>query len=152
MNMKSKKLILYYIFGDLITYPLVAINSPGDDDIRFWIKNAISEDPYIETPGIDVEVSNGIVTLSGEVKNIVSKKYADMEAKKIKGVLGVINRLAISPSNVSDSEIIQNVRRRIVDSTIIKSQNINVTCVDGKVKLKDTKVFRLSKDELLLTK
>ena len=137
MKTQSRKLIVCCVFSVLMVCPLaaVAIDRPGDDDIRFWVKDAINGDPYIDSSGIDVGVSDGIVTLSGDVKNLISKTYADREAKKISGVLGVINRLTVSPSDVNDTDIVQNVRRRIVDSAAIESQNIIVTCADGKVKL-----------------
>jgi osmotically-inducible protein OsmY len=137
MKPKSKSLISYCMFAFLMACPLVvtAAGRPSDNDIEFWVKDAISEDPYIDTTAVEVEVLDGIVTLSGEVRNIASKKYADLEAKKINGVLGVINKLEVMPSHMWDIDIAQIIRHRIINSAAIKSENINVTCIDGKVKL-----------------
>jgi osmotically-inducible protein OsmY len=136
MNIQSIKLFLgctcVVLFSGTIT--AVSANRPNDDDIKFWIKDAISEDPYIvDSSAIEIKVSNGIVTLSGEVKDLVSKKYADLEAKKISGVLGVINMLSVSPGSVPDVNIIQHIKHRIKDDAAIKSQNIIVTCNGGNV-------------------
>lgn len=136
MNIQNIKLVLGCTCVVLIISTITAIgaNHPGDDDIKFWVKDAISEDPYIvDSSAIEIEVLNGIVTLSGEVKDLASKKYADLEAKKISGVLGVVNMLSVSPGMVPDADIIQNIKHRINDDAAIKSQNIIVACNDGNV-------------------
>jgi osmotically-inducible protein OsmY len=137
METQSIKLILYCVFTSIVTFSLsaVAMDRPSDNDIKFWVKDAISEDPYIDSSGINVEVLDGIVTLSGNVKNLASKKYADLEAKKINGVLGVINKLTILPTSMWDTDIAVFIRHRIISSSTIESENIIVTCVDGKVDL-----------------
>jgi osmotically-inducible protein OsmY len=136
MRRQNKKLVLGCTFVVLIigTLTVVAANRPNDDDIKFWIKDAISEDPYIvDSSAIEIKVLNGIVTLSGDVKDLSSKKYADLEAKKIRSVLGVINMLTVSPENVPDTDIVQNIKHRIADDAAIKSQNFIVTCHEGNV-------------------
>ena len=136
MKLKNKNQILYGIVV-LIVCPLAAMaaNRPSDNDIKFWVNDAISEDPHIDTSAVNVEVLDGIVTLSGNVKNLAAKKYADLEAKKISGVLGIVDKLTVSPSYMWDTDIVQMIRHRIINSAAIESENINVTCVDGKVNL-----------------
>ena len=127
MNVQNKKLVLGSTCIVLIvgTITAVATNRPNDDDIKFWIKDAISEDPYIvDSSAIEIKVVNSVVTLSGEVKDLASKKYADMEAKKISGVIGVINMLAVSPGIVPDTDIVKNIKHRIVDDAAIKCEMI----------------------------
>ena len=129
MKSLSKKLILWIILAVLVTgATAVAAERPSDDAIKLWVKDAISEDPYIDTSGVKVEVLDGIVTLSGGVRNLASKNYADLEAKKIDGVLGVVNKLIVSPVHMSDIDITQMIRHRIVNSIAIESKNITVTC------------------------
>jgi len=137
MKSPNKKLVQYFMFIVLLVSPLTAIaaDRPSDDDIKFWVNDAITEDPHIDTSGVKVTVLDGIVTLSGEVRNIASKKYAALEAKKVKGVLGVINKLTVLPSYLWDTDIAQIIRHRIINNAAIESENINVTCVNGKVKL-----------------
>jgi osmotically-inducible protein OsmY len=137
MKSENRKLIQLCVFAVLVVCPLtiMAAGRPSDDDIKLWVNDAITEDPHIDTSGVKVTVLDGIVTLSGEVRNIASKKYADLEAKKVRGVLGVINKLAVLPSYMWDTDIAQVIRHRIVNSVAIESENINVTCVDGNVKL-----------------
>ena len=45
--------------------------------------------------GIEVEVKEGVVTLSGKVKNERQKNRAERVTKKVRGVTKVINKLVI---------------------------------------------------------
>ena len=112
-----------------------AADKVSDYDITYWVKNALRHDARIDASEITVNTEEGIVTLSGKVKNLAAKRYAGLEAKRINGVLSVINKIVVMPSYRWDSEIANDVRRRILNSAVIESQGISVTCVDGKVTL-----------------
>ena len=113
MNLSSNKIFLFLILVILMTEPhtLIATDRPSAETIQYWVKDAISEDLYMDASEIAVDVSDGIVTLSGTVKNLTMKKYATEEAKKIRGVLGVIDKLTVMPSYRGDEEIARDVRR-----------------------------------------
>jgi osmotically-inducible protein OsmY len=137
MKFLSKNLLPFFIIAVLAmhTQILVAADRPKDESIEFWVKNAITENPYVDTSNIIVDVSDGIVTLSGTINNLASRKYANLEAKKIRGVLGVIDKLNVTPIFRWDMDIAQDVRHRIVNSVAIESSNIKVTCTDGIIEL-----------------
>ena len=124
--------ILLGVLGEAQSF---AANKVADHNITYWVKNALRHDARIDASEITVRSQEGIVTLSGKVKNLAAKRYADLEAKKINGVLSVINKIVVMPSYRWDSEIANDVRRRILNSAVIESQGISVTCVDGKVTL-----------------
>lgn len=107
----------------------------SDSDITYWVKDAIRQDARVDASEITISTTDGIVTLSGSVNNLAAKKYADIEAKKIDGVLGVINEITVSPGWRSDADIRNAIRRRIINSAVIESEGISVKCVDGKVTL-----------------
>jgi osmotically-inducible protein OsmY len=106
-----------------------------DSDITDWVKDALYRDVRVDSYDINVSTTNGVVMLSGSVNSLAAKKYADLEAKKIDGVLGVINKITVSPSWRSDTDIRNAVRRRILNSSVIESEGIHVQCADGKVTL-----------------
>jgi len=135
--MKYRNLTLRALLWALTACPLavLAASQPTDADVEFWIENALSDDPHVNTSDVNVVVSKGIATLSGQVKSIGARRYADLEAKKIKGVLGVINDIKVSPANLPDADIAQSIRHRIVNDVAIESEDITVTCADGVVKL-----------------
>lgn len=106
-----------------------------DKDISFWVSDALRHDARIEGSQIKVATSGGIVTLNGNVRTIAARTYADREAKRIRGVLAVVNELKVLPVHRNDLDIAQDVRRRILQNSTIKAHNIRVLCHDGSVSL-----------------
>jgi osmotically-inducible protein OsmY len=106
-----------------------------DSDLKFWVDDALSWDPRVDASEITTTTLDGIVTLSGTVRNLAAKKYADLETKKIKGVIGVIDKIVVMPDSRFDADIAQDVRHRIVNSSAIVSNNINVLSKEGRVTL-----------------
>lgn len=47
--------------------------------------------------GMHIDVSNGVVTLSGDVKDSTQRNQAISDARKVKGVTEVVDRIAIKP-------------------------------------------------------
>jgi osmotically-inducible protein OsmY len=137
MKFLSKNLLPFFITAVLAmqSQTVVAVDRPSDVSIEFWVKEAISEDPYMDASGITVDVSDGIVILSGTVKNLATRKHASLEAKKIRGVMGVVDKLEVTPSYRCDMDIAQDVRHRIVNSVAIESSNIKVACTSGTIEL-----------------
>ena len=137
--MRTPSIILAVVFtimlGVMGEAQSFAADKVSDYDITYWIKDALRHDARIDASEITVNTEEEIVTLSGKVKNLASKRYAGLEAKRINGVLSVINKIVVMPSYRWDSEISNDVRRRILNSAVIESQGIRVTCADGKVTL-----------------
>jgi osmotically-inducible protein OsmY len=136
---KNKIAIMLAVFlAVLMASQAFAAHKVEDADMTYWVKDAFLHDPLVDASKITVSTKKGIVTLSGSVDNLASKKYADLEAKKIRGVLGVVNKIGVTPSYRSDADIRNAVRRRILNSAVIESQRMTVTCLDGKVTLAGT--------------
>ena len=112
-----------------------AQETPGDETIKDWVENAFQYDTRMHEPDIDVTVNEGIVTLSGTVKDLAEENFALRETEKITGVIGVINKLEIVPSGRSDQEIAQDVQRRFANNPLLKDKNIEVTVTGGNVQL-----------------
>lgn len=134
---KHKWYVLVALSAALLSPPLVRAEVP-DVDINYNVKDALRADPRVNASEINATTSKGIVTLSGSLDNLAAKTYAVAEAKKINGVVGVIDKLAVMPSFRSDTDISDAVRRRILNSAVIKSQGLFVMCKDGVVTLSGT--------------
>ncbi len=120
---------------------------PPDSTIKSWVQNAMTQDPHTDAAHTQVEVSRGIVTLSGTVDDLASKNYAELDAQKIDGVRGVIDKLVVVPESRWDADIILDVRQRIVWDPTIKTEAIIVGCTDGTVTLAGTVSSWSEKDE-----
>jgi hyperosmotically inducible protein len=73
---------------------------PGEQADDFAIHSAVkaklTTDRFSNIVNIDVNVTNGAVTLSGEVPNSKVKEEAEAEARSVSGVKRVINNLQVS--------------------------------------------------------
>jgi osmotically-inducible protein OsmY len=59
------------------------------------VKAALAEDPVAHTLKIDVEVDHGVVSLGGHVDTEAEREAALNAAKKVAGVVAVINNLDV---------------------------------------------------------
>jgi osmotically-inducible protein OsmY len=118
--------------------PSLGSAAVSDADINYNVSDALLSDQRVNSFGINATTVNGIVTISGSCDNLAAKTYAVKEAKKINGVVGVIDKLTVTPSYRSDTDISNAVRRRFLNSAVIQSQALSVTCKDGVVTLSGT--------------
>jgi len=88
---------LLLVFALVLT-PLVAQNKPvTDDTITDQVKVKLANDAEIGGLNIDVDVKQGVATLSGRVRTDKQRSKAEKVAKKVKGVSSVNNRLEVRP-------------------------------------------------------
>lgn len=120
--------------------PLVAAAAvgPDDDTIALNVKEALHQDPRVLASEIQVSTEKGIVRLSGTAWNLADKRYAELEAKKVNGVRGVIDEIKVEPAYRPDTDILQDVRRRLMDSSTIHSPGVGITVLNGEVALQGT--------------
>lgn len=89
---------------------------------------------------VDVEVSSGLVLLSGRVNDPADRTYAEGIAWSSSRTQDVANEIRIEPpggffANVSDEIITGRVRARLIGSSTVKSVNYNIETYDGVVYL-----------------
>ena len=66
-----------------------------DEDILDAVRAKLYEDIWLDIDRIDVEVEDGVVTLSGEVGDFLEARYAWDDAWETDGVRGVVNHLTV---------------------------------------------------------
>jgi len=69
----------------------------SDDRIREDVSDRLSDDPYLDASGIDVDVNDGVVNLNGTVPNRGDRRRAEDIALMVPGVDDVIISLALLP-------------------------------------------------------
>lgn len=67
----------------------------SDREIREAVLENLFQDSWVNPETIDVEVDNGVVTLTGEVRDFMEARYAWDDAWESAGVKGVINNLTV---------------------------------------------------------
>jgi osmotically-inducible protein OsmY len=66
---------------------------PSDGMLSTYVTTALAANPNVGVFGIEVEVQDGVVTLSGEVDNEEQIGIAEAEAAGVDGVVSVVNNL-----------------------------------------------------------
>jgi len=75
---------------------LVAQDKKATDDyINDAVKQKLAADTVVKGGGLDIEVKDGVVTISGKVAEARQKSRAESLAKKVHGVKSVINNIKI---------------------------------------------------------
>jgi osmotically-inducible protein OsmY len=72
-----------------------------DTSIHAAVKAKLTADRFSNIVNIDINVTNGIVTLAGEVPNAAVKADAQSEARMVSGVVRVINNLQVKSPPVA---------------------------------------------------
>ncbi len=67
-----------------------------DDQIKIAIERILTDDPWLDASGIQVNVQNGIAQLSGTVASRQAKRRAEELTDQIWGVRDVQNQLSIA--------------------------------------------------------
>lgn len=83
----------------LVLTPLLAQKEKPpitDDIIVDQVKVKLADDSEVGGQAINVDAHGGTVVLTGKVTNDKLREKAEKIAKKVKGVVGVDNKLAIS--------------------------------------------------------
>lgn len=108
----------------------------SDAEIRQAIKDAFGYDPRISRFDPEIEVNNGVVTLTGRVDNLLAKKAAVQDARNTRGVWQVKNHLKIWPTGIgprskpvpdADAEVARAVRAALARNPYVHQHEIAVT-------------------------
>ena len=68
----------------------------SDHAIKARVKTRLTADRFSNIVNVSVDVTNGVVTLAGEVPNEQVRRDAEAEARRVEGVRRVNNNLQVS--------------------------------------------------------
>lgn len=114
----------------------------SSEDIEKAICEAMKRDPRVNQEAIEIDVNQGIATLSGSVSNLKAARAAAEIARNTHGVIStrdrvsVENAIVVTPDvNTSDIEIRTQVEEAILRDPYINALGIEVVVEDGVVTL-----------------
>ena len=105
---------------NLVLLPLQAATPKKkitDSGITTAVEAGFNSEKGVSPNDVDVSTSQGIVTLSGSVANLLAKDRAVQIAESIRGVLGVIDLTTVTPLLRPDEDIRKDILTAL--STII---------------------------------
>lgn len=96
------------------------MDTRNDTEIKLNIESALWSCPQIDESGIVVKVTDGIVMLSGYVRNFIDKYSAEDAVKRVAGVVAIANDIQVCASQTSATcdplvarEAVAAVRRQL---------------------------------------
>jgi osmotically-inducible protein OsmY len=116
---------------------LPAFPERTDTDIAAAVLNALRWDAVIPIDRIHVTVSQGWVTLKGEVDYYFQKTDAEHTIRRIAGVKGVTNLIIVKP-HVLPSDLKQSIEKALIRNAQTDAKNITIEVQGSKVILRGT--------------
>ena len=110
--------------------------SATDTTVTTAVKNKLAADPTTSAVRINVDTSNGVVTLSGAVPTAAEKSEAERIARNTQGVTQVVNNITVergegaNGGTLSDAAILTSIKSQFVANGIIGT---NVDVKNGEV-------------------
>jgi hyperosmotically inducible periplasmic protein len=147
--MKTNYLIILSLILPLLGYAATADEKETEQSSDIWLKAkivttyALSE--HLNPFSIDVNVTSGVVTLTGTVESDIESDLAEEIAKGVKGVKEVNNKLDINPEAqrdterssflhyVEDANITARVKSRLLLNPNMHGLKMHVTTKNGVV-------------------
>jgi osmotically-inducible protein OsmY len=111
-----------------IRYP--SDKKTSDDEIAKRVLNILKWNEVVPQEGLQVSVEKGWVTLTGEVAWQFQRKAVEDAVRKLTGVTGVINDIAIKPA-VSAYDVKEKIESALTRHAEIEAKGIKVTVRDG---------------------
>ena len=108
-----------------------------DADIAEAVLRALKWDAFIPEDKVTVTVSNGWVTLEGEVEWDYQRQDAEWAVRRVTGVRGVTNLISVKP-RISPPDLKEKIEEALVRSAETDAQRITVELQGSKVILSGT--------------
>lgn len=106
----------------------------ADDEIAKRVVDIIKWQVSMPSDRIKVKVEKGWVTLNGEVDWYYQKADAEKSVRRLSGVMGIANLIAIKP-RVEVKDVKKRIENALKRNAEIEAQNIRVAVQGGKVTL-----------------
>src|ERR1700726_1798350 len=120
----------------------------SDNSLRDDVLLELKWDPKISSASdIAVAVKDGVVTLTGFVPSFWEKDAAEKAVKRVYGVRGIANDIAVKLLwQRTDPEIARDAVRELESHVSIPADQIKVTVKNGKVRLEGTVDWEYQKE------
>lgn len=110
----------------------------ADADVRDAVERQLRNARGVDTNDIDVEISQGVVTLRGTVDNLIAEQRAERLAGMVKGVSDVRNELRVESDKRTSAELTAAVQQALRSDPATDAWQIESDAQDGLVILTGT--------------
>lgn len=110
----------------------------NDEELRRLVIDALEADPRVSAADIGVAASNGVITLTGHVSNLMEKYEAEQIVQRIKGVRGIAEEIQIRSDyeeQISDDHIASRIVDMLTWNVLVPNTQVQVKVQQGWVTL-----------------
>jgi osmotically-inducible protein OsmY len=122
----------------------------SDSDIKRYVEDELRSDPTVDATDIAVAVKNGVVTLTGFVRNYMDKFGAEAAAKRVADVVGLANDIEVGLSRADqrpDPEIARDSVAAVKSRLPLSSSRVRVVVDKGWVTLEGEVEWNYQREE-----
>jgi osmotically-inducible protein OsmY len=106
-----------------------------DADIARAVRHVLEWDAFVPDEQIRSTVSEGWVTLEGEVNRWRERQDAERAVLRLEGVVGVINKINITPRQVDPKELREEIEYALARRADREAERLRIEVNDGVVDL-----------------
>jgi osmotically-inducible protein OsmY len=108
-----------------------------DMELRRDVEAELAWEPSVDAAKIGVAVTDGVVTLTGEVKSYAEKYKAERAVERVDGVRGIVNEIKVDlPHERTDTEIATEAAEALRRNSFVPADQVKVIVVNGWITLK----------------
>ncbi len=109
-----------------------------DNATTLAVEGDLNVDEGVIPNFVDVSTSQGVVTLSGSVADLLAKRRAVKIAESIRGVRAVVDEMTVTPISRPDEDIQKDVSMALLQDPATESDKVDVSVKDAVVTLTGT--------------
>lgn len=107
----------------------------SDEDIARSVRHVLEWDALVPDERIKTTVSDGWVTLEGDVDRWREREDAERSVLRLEGVVGVINKLTVAPQPVNATELRKQIEYALERRADREAERFRIDIQDGTVEL-----------------
>jgi osmotically-inducible protein OsmY len=108
----------------ILTPDVSAREDLPEEKIISAIESELFIDPAVSSHLVDVELNNGVVTLSGTIDNILAKERAEKLTETVRGVTAIINKINVEPVEKSDTQLRADIMSALLKNPVTESYEL----------------------------
>jgi osmotically-inducible protein OsmY len=108
---------------------------PNDENITSFVQMELIVQDGVNWNNVDVSTIDGVVTLTGQVDNLLAKDRSVKIAKAIKGVRAVVDQIEVKKTDDTDFDLKTKVERALLLDPATDSYEVDIEAEDGKITL-----------------
>ena len=117
---------------------LPGLGAPNDSEIAEHVRRALADDLELPARRIRTTITRGMVTLEGEVDSAGQRDEAARAVRRVRGVTGLANRLAVTAPELGAEEIQDAISSALQRQAKREAEHVQIAVRDRSVTLTGT--------------